>query len=339
MADGISALTRVQIGVEATAGGSTDPASTYWRGVGFLKDNTELVFPDEKVGKLGGTTRSFIPRNGGEITLLGNATFQQIPYILNSGFYRTTPTTDTSSAQIRTWNVQTSDTDPISSSDLDTLVIEGGDNNQAEVMRYGFVSEFTLSGAMGAGVDISAKVMGRAISKTSFTSGLSIPTVSDLISSLGYFYADSSSDTAGTTLKSSTLFDFSLKVTTGWKAFYAKDGRRDFSFIKNIGSEITLDLTYEHNTNAVTEKDYWLAQTERLIRLSFLGNALSTTDAGATYDTEAFIVDLWGKYTSFDVLSEQDGNNTIKASFRCAYSANNAYKARFINVNELATLP
>jgi hypothetical protein len=336
---GISALSKIQMGVEATAGGTTDAPTTIWRGMGVLKDNLVMVFPAERVGILGGTTRSYIPKKGGEITLEGLVTFEQLPYMLNAGVYGTTPTTDASSAQIWTWTVQSVSTDPISSSDLFTLVIEGGDNQQAEIMRYCFVKEITLSGKAGEGVEGSHVLEGRTVTTTTFTSALSIPTVYPVLTSLGSLYIDPSTDTIGTTAVSQTLYDFSLKYTTGWRSVDMKDNRLDFSFVKRIDDEIVLEVTFEHNDSAVTEKAAWRNQTERAIRLEFKGDALSTTDAGAPYDTKALIIDLWGKWEMFDVLSEQDGNNMVKGTFRAKYSELASNKARFIVVNELASLP
>jgi len=44
----------VQIGQEVSAGGTTDPASTIWRGEGMLKDNRVTTFPTENIGIIGG---------------------------------------------------------------------------------------------------------------------------------------------------------------------------------------------------------------------------------------------------------------------------------------------
>lgn len=336
---GISSLSRVQIGVEAAAGGTTDPATTIWRGMGALKDNTEVVFPPEHVGILGQTTRSYIPMTGGEITLEGVATYEQLGYVFNSGIKLVSPTTDASSADIWTWAVQNTDTDPISTTDLATMVIEGGDNQQAEVMRFSYCDSFTLSGVAGEGLELSAHFMGRQIATGSFTASLAIPTVESILVSKGLLYIDDSTGTIGTTLKSNTLLEMSLDMETGWKHKQTADGRIDFSFIKRQGDEITLEITFEHDGTSVAEKAAWRAQTERAIRLQFGGTALSTTDAGATYDTKALRIDLYGKWETFDELTDQDGNNVVKGTFKVGYSSVAASKAIFTIVNELASMP
>jgi hypothetical protein len=298
-----------------------------------------VVFPPEKIGILGGTTRSYIPKTGGEITLEGVATFEQLGYVFNSGIKHVTPTTDLSSAQIRTWAAQFSDTDPIATTDLDTMVIESGDNQQAEIMRYAFVDDYTITGRAGEALEVSAHLAGRAVAPGTFTAGLAIPTVEDILFSKGRLYIDPSTDTPGTTEKSNTLLEMSLHHVTGWMSKQAADGRLDFSFIKRAGDEITLDITFEHNATAVAEKAAWLLQTERVIQLKFTGSALTTTDVGAPYDTKTYIVNIYGKWLTFDALDEQDGNNIVKGTFHGAYSPGAAGKLTHIIANELATLP
>ena len=336
MANGIKSLRKIQMGQEASAGGTTDVATTIWRGMGVLTDNRETTFPEEDIGILGGTTRSYVAMTGGEIALEGDATFEQLPYVFNAGIYLTTATTDTGSGYIRVWTAQIASTDPIATTDLQTLVIEGGDNNEVEIMRYAFVREFAVSGNAGEAMSVNATLQGREIAGgQSFTSGVSVPTVESILFTKGKLYIDETTGTIGTTLVSNTLLSSELNMTTGWQAVLTADGRKDFAFIKRVSDEITLQLTYEHNGTATTEKAAWRNETERAIRLLFEGTALSS--AGA-YTYKTFIIDLWGKYESFDALSDQDGNDIVVANFRAAYSSSGANKARFTVVNDNATL-
>jgi len=336
---GIKALRRVQIGPELSPGATTDVATTIWRGMGVIKDNLEITFVEEDIGILGGANRTYKGKTGGEIELSGTATFEQLPYGFQSGIYATTPTTDTSSGLTWTWNVQSLSTDPIATSDLQTYVIEGGDNQQAENMHYCFTKELKLSGEAGAAIDLSMTLEGRDVAPTTFTAGLSIPSVEDILFSKGLLYIDQTSDAAGSTLKSNTLLKMDLTYTTGWVPVFAADGNTYFSFVKRQSDAITLDITFEHDGTSVAEKSAWRAQTERVIRLKFAGNALTTTDAGATYDTKILLIDLYGKWESFDALSDMDGNDTVVGKFKVGYSATAAKKCVFTVVNELSSLP
>jgi hypothetical protein len=335
---GIKALRRIQMGPETTAGTNV-VASAIWRGTGMGQDTRETTFVEEDIGLLGDALRTYVAKTGGEVTFEGIASFEQIPYFLQSGFYKTAPTTDASSAKIWAWDVQDSSTDPIQTTDLQTYTVEFGDNQQAEYMNYCFTREFNLTGTVGEALQVSATMEGRTVATTDFTSGIGIPTVESILFTNGKLYIDASSDTLGTTQVSQTLFAVDLNVTTGWRAYPAADGRTDFSFAKRTKEEITCSVTFEHNATAVAEKAAWRNQTERALRLRFDGNALSSTDAGATYDKKTFIVDMLGKWESFEALDEQDGNDQVTGTFRMGYSSTAAKKGGFIVVNELAALP
>jgi hypothetical protein len=343
MATGVTALSNTQIGLEALAGATTDTVTTHWRGMGKLADRLEVVYPPQRVGKLGGTTRSYIPRTGGEVTLEGDALFEQLPYIFNAGIYLTTATTDTGSGYVYTWTVPSASTDLISTTDLGTLVVEVGDNNDAEIGRFGFVREYTLAGKQGEGMTVSATLQTRAPSTCTFTAvgttDFDNPAETILFSKVA-LYIDDSTGTIGTTQVTETILDFSFKHTTGWVELPARDGRLDYSNIKRIDDEIMAEMTWEHNTNASTEKAKWRAQTERVVRIKWEGTAL--TSAG-TYTYKTLQIDMVGKWQTFaaDGLEEQDGDNVVKGTFRAASTtAGSAYsKCVITDVMDLAALP
>lgn len=342
---GVTGLEKTLIGVEALAGSSTDVVTTHWRGIGKIKDRRETVFPNEKVGKLGGTLRSYVPRTGSDVPLESDAiSFEQLCYIKNAGIYLTTPTTDLSSGVTRQWTVQHSSSDALSTSDLATLVVESGDNNAAEISRYVFIREYTESGKQGEALTLSAMGEGRDPSTATFTAvgdtDLDNP-CQEILCSMVRLYIDDSTATIGTTQQTETYLEHSFKHTTGWVALPARDGRKDFSNLKHIDDELLLDLTFEHNGFAVTEKAAWRAETERAVRLEFIGNALTTTDAGATFDTYIYRMDLYGKWQTFGAegLEEQDGDNIYRGTLKVGYSAAAGKKAIFTIVTESATLP
>lgn len=337
MANGIKALRKIQIGAEASYGGSTDVVTTIWRGTGVLQDNREVIFPDEDIGIIGAVNRSYIAKSTGEITLEGDATYEQLPYIFNGGLYLETASTDTGSGYIYQWTAQNFSTDPIQSTDLQTYVIEGGDNNEAELMRAAFVREFGLSGAAGESLTVSATLEGREITGgQTFTAGTSLPAAESILFSKGKLYIDDSTGTIGTTLIPNALIGIDFSMTTGWMGVMTADGRIDTSFIKRVADEITMQITFEHNATATAEKAAWRAQTERAIRVLFIGDPL--TSAGA-YTYKTFIIDLWGKWESFDSLGDQDGNDTVTGNFRAGYSTVAGNKAAFTVVNDLSALP
>jgi hypothetical protein len=57
------------------------------------------------------------------------------------------------------------------------------------------------------------------------------------------------------------------------------------------------------------------------------------------YGTKKLIIDVCGKYEKFSVLDDQDGDDVITATLRAGYDATAALFAKFVIVNELATIP
>jgi hypothetical protein len=99
--------------------------------------------------------------------------------------------------------------------------------------------------------------------------------------------------------------------------------------------EITLDVTFEHNSSATTEKENWRDETSRLIRVISEGSALTTT---GSYSNKTMILDLPGKWESFDALTDQDGNDTVTGTFRVRYNADVGDAGKILIVNENASL-
>jgi hypothetical protein len=118
-------------------------------------------------------------------------------------------------------------------------------------------------------------------------------------------YIDDSGGTIGATTVGSTLFGVDLSWNTGLSEYWAVDGSKEFSLIKFTTDEIVLNMTYEHNASAVTEKAKYRDQSTRLVRLKFEGSDWTT--AGTTYSKKTMIIDLAGVYEDWSVLQDQDG--------------------------------
>lgn len=331
---GIQALRRIQLGRESTAGTVT-AATTIWRGIGTLDDQRETVFPDEHVGILAGVDRSYVPRLAGEIEFERvPATFEQLLHVLEAGVKAVgAGTVDTGgSGYIYTYPL------PVASQNvIKTYTIEGGDDQQAERMEYAFVSEFTLEGNAGEAVMLSATWTGRQVQTADFTPGLTLPVVEEILFQRGKLFIDAVDGTAGTTPAANTWLNFSLNVNTGHRAVYTGDGQLYFSFTKQTRPEITLDVTFEHDATGVAEKNAWRNQTPRLIRMLFEGSAFTT--AGEMHSNKTFIVDLAGKWESFEKLGEQDGNDVLSGTFRVAYDPTYGAVGQMVVVNTVPSVP
>lgn len=330
---GSRALRKLQLGKETTAGTAV-PATTIWRGMGVIKDNREVIFPEEDVGILGGTDRSYIARTWSELAMPSvESTFEQLPYIFEAGVQSVAaPATDTGgSGYVYTYNASTT-----SQNTTKTYTIEGGDDQQAEEFDYAFVKHLNLSGDGQGALMMTADWTGRETTNTSFTGALAIPSVEEIIVNNGTLYIDESGGTVGSTAVSNTLFGIDLDYTTGLQEYWSVDGSLDFSLIKFTADDIVLTLTYEHNASTVAEKAAFRAGSTRLVRLLFNGTALTTA---GTFTYKTLRMDMAGVYEDWSELQDQDGNDVVTATLRVRYSSADALKFQAVVVNELSALP
>ena len=271
---GSRALRKLQLGAETVAAGTNAAATTIWRGTGVIKDQRDIVFPEEDVGILGGTTRNYPKAIWSELTMPSvEATYEQLPYIFQAGIDLVVPVIDDSGVSY-VWQWIPSLT---SQNTTETYSIEGGDDNQAEEFSFGFVKNFNLSGDGQGALMMSSDWVGQSTSNATFTANVDIPEVEEIMVNSASLYIDDSGGSVGDSAVSSTLFGIDLNWTTGLSEYWAVDGSNEFSLIKFTTDEIVLNMVYEHNAAAVLEKAKYRDQSVRLVRLAFLGSAAAST--------------------------------------------------------------
>ncbi len=325
---GIKALRKLQMGKETTPGTKVD-ATTVWIGNGLIADNSEHVFGTEDIGILSGSDREYITYTEAGLSLQETeATFEQLPYLFEMGIKSATPTTDSAGAYTYTYTMPYSAANLVPSSDLATYTFEGGDNAGEEEFGYGYARSIQLSGAGGQALMMSAEIVGRKVEPGTFTSDVAIPEVEEILFSMGKLYIDDVKAFPATTQISNQLLGMSLSINTGWLPVYTADGSIDFSFLKQVTPEVTLQLTFEHDTSAIAEKAKWRAGTARVMRLYF-----TNSDA-----SKSLAIDIAGKWESFDVLGEQDGNDIVVGTFRGRYNATVGNIFQVAIVNALSSL-
>jgi len=307
---GIRALRKIQLGKETTAGTKV-AADIIWRGTGSIHDNMDLVFPTEDIGMLVPVGRSYIARYEAGLTLNDTeATFEQLPHLFEMGIESVTPVVAGTSDYTYTYVMPYASTDLVSSTDLATYTVEGGDNAAAEEFGYGFARSISLTGSAGQALMMSAEIVGRQVEAGTFTPGIAIADVEEILFGMGKLYISDVKAFPATDLISNQLLGMSLSINTGWLPVYTADGALYFSFIKQTTPEVTLQITFEHDTTAIAEKAKWRAQTPRIINLTFTGT-----------DGKKLAIDIAGKWASFDVLGEQDGNDIVSGTFIGSYNS------------------
>lgn len=325
---GIKALRKIQLGKE-TVPGTKVAADIVWRGTGVIHDNMDLVFPTEDIGMLVPAGRSYVARYEAGLTLGDNeATFEQLPHLFEMGIESVSPTTDSNGVYTYTYVMPYASTDLVSSTDLATYTIEGGDNAGEEEFGYAFARSISLTGSAGQAVTVSAELVGRQVEPGTFTANVAIADVEEILFSKGKLYIDDVKAFPATTQISNQLLGMSLSINTGWLPVYTADGNLYFSFLKQVSPEVTLQITFEHDTTAIAEKVNWRAGTARIIRLTFDGTG-----------NRKLAIDIAGKWQSFDVLGEQDGNDIVSGTFVGMYNSTvgNIFQAAITNT--LSALP
>lgn len=323
----------IQLGQESVAGTAV-AATAIWRGNGVLSDDREVVFVNEDIGNLGGSDRTYIPKLGGSISFDETpASFEHLPYIFSAGIVDVTAGTADGGGTDYIYEYSMNTT---SENSVQTYTIEGGDDQQAEEMEYCFVNQFSLSGNGGEAVMVSADWMGRQVANTTKTAALSLETIESVLFNKGKLYIDAATASIGSTQITGSLLGFQLDCMTGWNTKETADGNLYFNFIYQAPPELTCQLTFEHDSNAVAEKTNWRNEAALNIRLLFEGSAFGTP--GTTYSNHTLQIDMAGKWENIDPIGETNGNDILTGTFRAKWVEDASLFAVFTVANEVASL-
>lgn len=323
---------KIQWGLETTAGTAV-AADTIYRGQGLLEDTREIVEAPEDVGYISGVDRVYTQSLGATLSMDAvPATYEFLPVVLSCGINQdTSGTADGVGSDYIYSHAGATTTAPT----LATLTLEAGDAQRVDEMEYSFVESFTLEGQAGQPLNLSANWIGRQATDAEFTGALSLADVHEIMFSQGKLYIDTAGGTIGTTQVSGTLLGMSLNVTTGATAQFGANGQLYFEKQAMGEPDMTLELTYEHNSSAEAEITAWRNKTARQMRLIWEGDAFET--AGTTYSNYTFIMDFAGKYLDVSTLEDQDGNDTVRCTFKPRYNVTADLFAEFVVVNEEAS--
>ncbi len=329
---GIKKLRFIQLGREATAGTEVN-AATIWRGLGTIENRLTTVFPEEDVGYLGGLDRAYIPKVLAALDMESvPATYEHLPHIFEAGIAVEVATQDGAGTDYIYAYVHP--TTAINT--LKTYTIEAGDNQQEEQFVYGFVESYTLSGVAGESVMLTAQWLGREVAPGTKTAALSVIAVEEILTSKGKVYIDAVGGTIGTTQITNSILKFEYTENTGLIPIWTADGQIYFTHNRSVAPEITLQLTFEHDTSSVAEIAKWLAGTSSLVRLTFEGSTFGTP--GTTYSVHTFIMDNAGQWEKFEKVGEQDGVDIITGTLRVRYNSTGSLFQEMVVVNELSAL-
>lgn len=336
MTYGIKVLRKVQVGCEHVAAGTIHAATDILVGTGTLEDTREVVFQSSDDGSYNSSINTRTAKLGGKLDYEQEATFEQLPIPLSASVKDVVTGAADGGGSGHIYDYTFATTAP---NTIKTWTIEAGDNVEAEVMNYGYVPSFKLSGVGGEPLKLSTSWEGRQVALQAYTAGLTVPTVEAVLFSRGVMAIDTSPDPFGHTPSTATFLGMDLSVESGWIPVWTADGLTTptFSWVKQSEPNVTLDITFEHESvYAAPEKVNWRNEVIRKLQLKFEGSALGTP--GASYTKKTLIVNLCGKWTKFDKLDEQDGNDIIHGIFQMKYFSTAALSGEILVVNEIATI-
>jgi hypothetical protein len=331
---------KIQMGGEATAGTAV-PATLVWRGEGaMLEDLRETAVVPELIGVPMPSSRTYAGSVGGQLSMASTpATPEQLPHVLCAAIKSViTGTADgTSSGYTRDFNMAAS------VNTIRSYTVETGDNVAAEVMEYSFVEQLTLEWTAKQAVMVSATWKGRDVGPQAFTGALTPQAVTHLLASNSVLAIDNANaDFGDTPLSAGNLLGAKLTMNTGWRGKWTIDSGELyflFAYYNFKGFSAELELKFEHDTAAVTEKGKWRDNLVRLVQLTTTGAAYGTVGTGSVFSGKKGLrLRFPGRYTKFAALDSEDGNSILVATLRGGYDETSGKFLSLLVANETQVL-
>jgi len=320
---------QVQFGKEATAGDAV-AATVQWAGEGVPDEGIDLRRYNYADGSIPGSDKTYIAGYKGTIALDPTpANFNHLPLLLDMGIMEETGVQDGAGSAY----TYTYDFPELVFSSLRTATIEAGNGLQAKELAYCFCESINLTGAPGEPVMMSAAIRGRQWSTSTFTT-LATETVRPIIFSTGALYVDDAFGDWGSGELSSSLYGFNLDIDTRIVPKGTANRALYFDFPGRNGFLATLSVTFEYNAAAVLEEKDWRDETVRYLSLVFTDTVEVGTTGAVSY--KALTINMYGKWLSFDPLTDDDGNELIVGTMECMYDSTNTVTGSIVVINELS---
>jgi hypothetical protein len=216
---------------------------------------------------------------------------------------------------------------------FDAYTIEAGDDVQAVEVEYCMASKITISGGMAAPVTVTVDMFGRQVANTTFTSGLTPPTVETILGQKAKLYIDAETGTMGATEKSNSLISWTYTIETGLYAKRYGNGHIYFTAYGEKGAKATLQVTAAFNSDINTERASMDGETQRLVRVEAEGTTISASAKKLT-------MDICGVYMpgSFKLLDERDGEDIVTFTIESMDSPTYGKGFEVTITNALATM-
>ena len=304
MANGLTALRKIQVGKESVIGTPTAP-STQLVGRLSMHPNYAIYRPDDHdTGLFSEYYRSEIVGQQAEGTFESDFNFEQAPILLGMAVKGgVTPVGNTYDF--------TPDLD--SAWDPDTYTFLYGDNAQVYRTPMTFARSLTISGSVDEAVMVSADLWGQKMETVSaWGAGITIPsTLEPAKTNLARVYIDGAWADIGETEVPASVLDFSWQITEGIEAIKYLNGELFPTALTESKRHVELDLTLAHNDDYTgTVLPAFLAQTKLFVQISIDGSGTKNLTLQG-----AFVVD------NPEALADQNGQDVIKVKLISEFDA------------------
>jgi len=338
MTGGSRKLRRIQLGRQAAV--DTEVDATYkYPGTGTILDNIDVQKIDQDVGIASGTTDVNIPMKGGGLALGPDvASFQQILHLLEMSIKTVTPAIDGTGNDpyIYTYPLPTT-----AGQTIKQYTVEAGDDTGEEQFLNAFCVDWTLNGSARNPYQLSANLLGGAVSPGTFTADPGLTTRDNMNFALTSVYIDDNDGSIGSTQVSNTVRGLNFKYTSSMRAKDTAEGRatKDFSFVQDVCDyTAVLQVEMEYDSNTLAEIVNYRAGTSRLLEILIQGDR-TFTNPGSTYSVPTMILDLPGVWTNFSKIGEANGNDIVTGTFESHYDSTAAIAGSVIVAIDLSAVP
>jgi len=311
---GERALTKVQYGIEATAGVAVPATRMALKVVEAMGVDRVPSFPEEDFGARAKSLRSWIGQHLVSDTLtFEEAYFEMLPFVFSCGIVggvtATTVATGTGANKIYGWH------HPVgmkaASNTPDSFTLEKADDVVNYECSYGKFERVNLKGTVNQGGEVSAvTVTGDFFARewsSAAATALSPIEVFSINAKLATLDIDALWANLGTTPMTNTLRAFDVDILTGLHPKMLGSANRYFDLAEEGIIHVTSAFTFEGNALASTEYTNFLNQVDRAYRLT-LTNPATLVTHGANSMCQ---IDVFGRWREVIPFADEDRGNNL----------------------------
>ena len=309
---GERALSKVQYGIEATAGVAVPATRMALKVVEAMGADRIPSFPEEDFEARAKSLRSWIGQHLVSDTLtFEEAYFEMLPFVFSCGLVGgvTAGTVATGGVgKIYNWNFSPA---MKTLNAPDSFTLEKDDDVVNYECDYGMFERINIKGTINQGSEVSAVTVTGDFFAREWTSlgptALSPIDVWPINAKLATLDIDTLFGDAGDTAATNTLRAFDIDIITGLHPKMLGSANKHFDIHGEGVIDVVSTFTFEGNAAASAEYAAFLAQTDRTIRLELLNPAT----AGSHGAAEMLRIDVFGRWKEVIPFADADRGNNL----------------------------